>query len=323
MPLLSSLTHRLPRPDSWWAGCILIAIFTITACQSKPVAPRKTWTMDPAPTAIDSHHLHNLYRLGPRLYSGSAPESTEAFDELARLGIKTVISVDGTQPDVSTARQKGIRYIHLPIGYDGVPSHRVAELYHAFNSAPGPVFVHCHHGKHRGPAAVAVVCEAAAGWSPDRAIQWMHQAGTGAEYPGLYRSAAEFRPLDPESLRRRPALPERTATSPMVDAMVALDSTHDALRTAQKAGWPSLSNGNERNARELSVVFWEQWKELRRAPGTQTRPEDFQKWLTESENAADQLRNALAVSPPESNRANQAMTLLAKNCTACHKVHRN
>lgn len=279
--------------------------------------------MDPAPTAIDSHHIHNFYRLGPRLYSGSAPESKEAFAELARLGIRTVISVDGTKPDVEAARREGIRYVHLPVGYDGIPSNRVAELHYAFHSAPGPVFVHCHHGKHRGPTAVALLCESAAGWSPERATQWMHQAGTGLEYPGLYRSVAEFHPLASKRVQQRPRLPEVAETSPLVDWMVSIDSTHEALRAAQKAGWPMDSSAKGRDGRELSVAFWEQWKELRRAPGVHSRPEDFHNWLAETEAAADRLRLALATSPPESERANEAMNGIARNCVACHKVHRN
>jgi len=36
--------------------------------------------------------------------------------------------------------------------------------------AQGPVYLHCHHGKHRAPTAAAVVCRALDGWTADEAI---------------------------------------------------------------------------------------------------------------------------------------------------------
>src|SRR5262249_601182 len=58
--------------------------------------------------------LHNVFRLTERLYSGSSPEGEEGFLSLQRLGIKTIISVDGARPEVERARKLGLRYVHLP-----------------------------------------------------------------------------------------------------------------------------------------------------------------------------------------------------------------
>ena len=104
---------------------------------------------EPTPAAA----LHNVFRLEARVYSGSSPYSEAAFRELAKLGVRTIISVDGAMPAVELAR-----YVHLPIGYDAVPPSRAAELVKAAQGSDGPLYVHCHHGKHRGPAAAATVC---------------------------------------------------------------------------------------------------------------------------------------------------------------------
>ena len=37
--------------------------------------------------------------------------------------MKTIISVDGAKPDLKSARKQGIRNVHIPIGYTGVPEH--------------------------------------------------------------------------------------------------------------------------------------------------------------------------------------------------------
>ena len=119
---------------------------------------------------LPSTHVHNLFRATTNVFSGNSPDSDAAFAEIAKLGVKTIISVDGGKPDVELARKHGLRYIHLPIGYDGVPANRVAELVKAAQSSHGPLYVHCHHGRHRGPAAVAVICQATVGWTTNQAV---------------------------------------------------------------------------------------------------------------------------------------------------------
>ncbi|MFM7262067.1 MAG: hypothetical protein ACKO3W_15885, partial [bacterium] len=52
----------------------------------------------PAPSAVapvDFPGIHNLVAYGDGLVSGSAPEGDEGLDSLAKLGFKTIISVDG------------------------------------------------------------------------------------------------------------------------------------------------------------------------------------------------------------------------------------
>ena len=56
--------------------------------------------------------------------SGSVPEGDAGFDTLAAMGVKTIISVDGAVPEVERATVRGMRYIHLPIGYNGVDEKR-------------------------------------------------------------------------------------------------------------------------------------------------------------------------------------------------------
>ena len=90
--------------------------------------------------------VHNAFRVTERIYSGSQPEGDAAFEALKKLGIKTIISVDGSKPDVEAARKFGLKYVHLPIGYDGVATNRLAELTKVTSEVSGPYFVHCHHG---------------------------------------------------------------------------------------------------------------------------------------------------------------------------------
>src|SRR5688572_9674967 len=53
----------------------------------------------------DKTHLPNAYQLTEKVISGGLPEGDVAFQELADLGVKTVISVDGAKPDIATAKK--------------------------------------------------------------------------------------------------------------------------------------------------------------------------------------------------------------------------
>ena len=65
--------------------------------------------------------IENFREVGSDLCVGGDPAGDAAFRALAERGVKTVVSVDGAKPDVATARKYGLRYVHIPIGYDGVP----------------------------------------------------------------------------------------------------------------------------------------------------------------------------------------------------------
>lgn len=255
------------------------------------------------PVPISVAGLHNAYRVTDRIFSGSQPEGDSAFAGLARLGVKTIVSVDGAKPDVAAARKYGIRTIHLPIGYDGVSAARVAELTHAASALPGGIYVHCHHGKHRGPAAVAIMCEATEGWSPERALTWLRQAGTAEDYPGLYQSAREFRPATKAQLEQVGELPEVAKTPALVDVMVSLDERLDALKSA---------SGDDR-ARQATLL-WEQLRELARTGDITARPADYLAKLGDSEKAAAALRHSVS---------DTGIRTLSESCVACHKGYRN
>lgn len=47
--------------------------------------------------------IENLFRLGTRLYSGGEPEGEAAFAQLQSPGIKILISVDGSEPNIEAA----------------------------------------------------------------------------------------------------------------------------------------------------------------------------------------------------------------------------
>jgi protein tyrosine phosphatase (PTP) superfamily phosphohydrolase (DUF442 family) len=275
------------------------------------------------PQPIELLGIENAFRVTGRILAGSQPKFDVSFEALAKAGVKTIISVDGSRPDVGEAKKHGMRYVHLPFGYDGIPANRIAELTKAAGPDAGTIFVHCHHGLHRGPAAVGVICEATAGWTPAQAEAWLKQAGTAADYPGLYRAVREFRAPTPEEIAPVGALPEAVKPPALVDTMVALDEHLDRLKDQQRAGWRSVPENPDALPGHQATLLWEQLRELARTDDTAKRPEDFRKLLAASERATAALRTTLRTYPANGAPLDRALRETTQSCTACHKVYRN
>src|SRR3954469_16937766 len=102
----------------------LIVVFAVVAGCSSTATPSAAIDVPPA----EPIGIQNLHQVGEGLWSGSAPEGDEGFQTLHDLGVMTIISVDGTKPDVERARRFDLRYVHLPVGYGGITRDRQLTL---------------------------------------------------------------------------------------------------------------------------------------------------------------------------------------------------
>ena len=313
-----NLMKRLGLPGL----AILLAHLTGAAAEQPPAAkiPAAASLMA---RPLPSTYLHNLFQVTTNVFSGNSPAGEDAFAEVTKLGVKTIISVDGSKPDLATASKYGLRYVHLPFGYDGIPAHRIAELARSAQSVPGPIYVHCHHGLHRGPAAVAVICEANAGWTTNQAVAWLKEAGTSPDYAGLYRSVQEFRPSDDPALAGIVELPQVAQTSSLVEAMVAIDAEFDRLKIAQKSGWSKISDEPNLKPSAVATLLWEHFRELSRAEKTAHHPDDYHAKLASAEKDSDQLRALLRDPKAEAKTRDAGFQALGRSCAACHKKYRD
>jgi protein tyrosine phosphatase (PTP) superfamily phosphohydrolase (DUF442 family) len=280
------------------------------------------------PERLEIWGIENIFRLSPRLYSGGDPHGVEALTALKDLGVKTIVSVDGATPDVETARRLGLRYVHLPIGYDGVPREQAVRLIKAIKTLPGPVYVHCHHGKHRGPAAAAVCGVATEGWTKEQALAWMKKAGTSPDYRGLFASAREFVPPTAEELERvGKELPERTKPPALVEMMVQVDERWDRMKAVEKAGFKAPPDQPDIDPPHEVRQLVEQFRELVRLPEAKERGQEFLAAAEAAEGHTAKLEHALRTfgkgpTPEARNRVEAAFVAAGKSCTTCHAQHR-
>lgn len=317
---------------------LLYASLALSAvpCAAQPAAsepatpPPSKASAASAPVKInDDDRIHNVFRIHERVYSGGQPIGDAGFQLLKELGIKTVISVDGAKPDVARAAKFGLRYVHLPHGYNGVPAGRAAELAKAVRELDAPIFIHCHHGKHRSPAASAVACVTAGLIPPEASLPILAAAGTSKSYRGLYESAEEARAMDPAVLEQLAVEFKQVAEVPaMADAMVQIEHRHDHLKQLAANGWELLPEHPDVAPAHEALMLREHLTELLRTDEVQQQPPGFRKLLQQGEQHAQSLEEAYrqwrtARTAERLQRLNGALEAVNKNCVTCHAEFRD
>jgi protein tyrosine phosphatase (PTP) superfamily phosphohydrolase (DUF442 family) len=299
-------------------------IVWILICPDPKASPEPT-----DPNRVEAKGLHNVFRITPTLFSGSSPEGDEGFQSLCDLGVKTVISVDGAKPDLEGAKRFGLRYVHLPFGYDGIPRERVLELAKAVRDLPGPIYLHCHHGKHRGPAAAAAVhfcldekC------TIEQALAEMKRAGTDRRYKGLFQVIESLRRPSAQELDRLVAdYPEVVKVASLAQSMVKLDESWDRLQQVQAAGWQAPPKHPDVDPPHEALQLLEGFREINRLPAIRKRPRAFQDGLADAEKAAQELENIFRAGKGnhavDKRAADKAFESVRKNCAECHAKYRD
>jgi protein tyrosine phosphatase (PTP) superfamily phosphohydrolase (DUF442 family) len=277
-----------------------------------------------APTG-DWPGLHNVLPVTDKLLSGSSPDNDDGFRSLQVLGVRTIISVDGSKPDVESARRFGLRYVHLPIGYDGVPREQALRIAKAVRDLPGKVYIHCHHGQHRGPAAAAVARLCLDESCPvEAAVDLMRRAGADPHYAGLYASARDLRRPSPDELDRIPDnFPEVAPVPALAGQMVAIDNRWDELKTVKAAGWRTPPGHADLDPPHEALQLRELFREAARLPDVARRPEDFRRRLSEAESAAKELELVLRGAKVDLSAADRHFTRIAATCKECHAKYRD
>ena len=298
-------------------------------CSQSPVEETST-NESLSPIRLTAVHLSNLVKLHPKMISGSLPQGDAAFQELHRLGVKTIISVDAGKPDIKTAAKFGLRYVHLPHGYDGIPEARVKELAKAVRDLESPIYIHCHHGKHRSPAAASVACVSTGIFRQSDALAVLTIAGTSPDYRGLYDSVRNARPLEEVLLDElHVQYREIVEVPPMAEAMVAIERTHDHLKAIEAAGWRSPKEHPDLDPAHEALLLREYFTELLRVESEWQQVDGFNQLLRDSVESAQLLEEALRGQQLAATETQPPATYsglasrVESNCKACHQQFRD
>lgn len=282
-------------------------------------------------TPADAPGLHNVVAFAPELLSGSVPEGEAGFESLKSWGIRTIISVDGAVPDIERAKARGMRYVHLPIGYHGFDEARKLELARAVRDLPRPIYIHCHHGKHRSAGAAGSVA-VTLGWSTaDDAVARMKVAGAAPAYEGLYRcTASASKVTDAVLATARSDFPEVSNPRGFVRGMVDIDIAWDNLKAVQRAGWVAPADHPDLVPAADAGRLADTLRLLLDDARVKDMPDEFRTLLARNASEAESLEDLLAKgmrtakpSPELAERLNAIATRIAATCKACHNVYRD
>lgn len=251
----------------------------------------------------------NLRRVAAGVLVGGSPTNPADWRSLAELGVRTVVGVDGLPPDAASARRHGMRVIHVPIGYGGVSAEASAQLTRVAAEAERPLYVYCHHGRHRGPAAAAIVCRAAGLLNADAARRLLDEAGTDPKYKGLWRDVEAFTPPTPG--RSRPKLHEASPVPPLRLAMSQLDTAWDRATSAEESA----------TRLDALILAAEAMRESRRAAEANHAAESMMRLFDRAIDRLDHLDRLAADQPPE--ELSRILAPFSAACVACHAEHRD
>ncbi len=265
-------------------------------------------------------HLPHLLQVRASVYSGGTPVGRQGFAALQRLGVRTIVSVDGAKPRIDLATQFGLRYIHIPIGYDGITDSQKSTLGAVFTRCRPPYYFHCHHGKHRGPAALAAALCTAGTMTLAQANDYLQLAGVSRGYQGLWNAVADAskRPPLPTA---QPLIP-MTSVSTMVAAMAAIDPIYDNLKLLKKNNWQAAPDQPDVTSAHQSLMLLELLKELPRTiAADQFKKPLFLTALSATTDHAARLQRELRKSDWAS--ASKSFEKIRLSCVDCHADFRN
>lgn len=274
----------------------------------------------------------NVYRLSDTIISGSEPHDAEALAQLAAWGVKTVLSVDGKAPDVEAAEELGLRYVHVPVRYRGITDEQIAKIAKTFRELEAPFYVHCYHGKHRGPAAAAIGRVALDGLERERAIAEMRQwCSTASKYEGLYSSVAVSDiPAADETAAYDFDFASTMKFDGVRDAMVVLTRSWDEVKLAAKNEWQPISEHPGIDALQSATTVSQLMRACGQLDEAVDYPADFHEMMTDTQGHLDDVVKFLTdcrveeTSLFERNESlDAAYKAASRSCLTCHGVYRN
>lgn len=266
--------------------------------------------------------FENLHRLNQDLYSGSEPSELVHYEHLAGLGIKAVISVDAIAPNPDYANRFGINIVHFPIGYDGISDERATQLAQAISQLQHPIFVNCHHGKHRGPAALCVGAIGAGLITTTQAEAFMTSAGTSPTYPGLWDAARTARVLDSNTRYASVEFPSHAPVPDFVDSMGQLDRLHDRLWDLAENNWQTPAEHPDLSASALSGRVYDLMRNMLTLPYfDEDEGHEMRRDFEDSTELARQIE--ININQNNHEGALSKLNAFSRSCKDCHNQFRN
>ncbi|MEM7560569.1 MAG: hypothetical protein AAF394_15715 [Planctomycetota bacterium] len=293
------------------SALLAAAVASVSLFAQSP--PQQATASDAAPANFLDINEKLELELEKQIYCGGEPSEREHFRWLAGQGVKTIVSVDGVEPNLKLAKAFGMRYVHVPLTYAGIPRDSGLGLVRAIKELPGPIYVHCHHGQHRAPAAVAYMLRAGEMLSKSEALEILVRGGTSKEYRGLWTDVREARKVAEDE-----KLPELNSKSKVPDFAKGMAELTRNFEKLQQVG-----DADPKQRRYLALLLIDDFRELERKPFAKEHGGDFRALLEFSTKLSTQLHLTSKEADFDQKKFGDLMKEMTQNCTRCHEQFRN
>jgi protein tyrosine phosphatase (PTP) superfamily phosphohydrolase (DUF442 family) len=120
-------------------------------------------------------------------YRGGIPWSETGYEKLKEMGVKTIISVVPDDTERAMAQAFGLTLVEIPFDKAAGVSKELLDKYlAALDTQPGPFYVHCHGGTHRGGTLGAAYRYHKQGWDKNKVlVEYARLGGELLKYDAL------------------------------------------------------------------------------------------------------------------------------------------
>lgn len=139
--------------------------------------------------SIKSANLMNLYRVSDDIYRSEQP-IMEAFVELNKMGIKSVLNLRTTETDDEAIGKLPIKPYLVAMDAGSVSDKDIIAALKVIKGAPKPMLIHCRHGSDRTGVVVAMYRIVFQGWSKEDALNELLNGGFG--FHEYYKNIPEY-----------------------------------------------------------------------------------------------------------------------------------
>lgn len=245
---------------------------------------------------------------------GSEPTGIRHLRSLHARGVRVIVSVDSARPHVEDAKSLGLRVVHIPTQYSGFSTESLGGLVRIGRETNEKVYVHCHHGKHRGPTAAMIIALSKGILNTEKALSIMADAGTGKEYKGLWEAVRKFNPAD--DFLPLPNFFEEQPADLVAEQMLIADESLEFLKLYVKS-----SSGQEKReqASHKLLLLRESFAESQRFSDPDAK--DLNDRYANIWQHVESMRESL-----DGNRdinLSKQVERLEASCKSCHEEHRN
>lgn len=198
-----------PKTTSNTLVLIALASFSMGACNGKPpsraAAPadaKKPLTSADglAKPRNDVPGLRNLARVHKGLWRSYQPRR-EGFQQLKKLGVKTVVSLRNTRSDRKYLKGLGLRYKRISIAPWNAKEERLLQVLKILTDPRNqPAHVHCKHGADRTGLVVALYRVIVQGWTKDKALAELKRFGFHSVWKNLKKT---FKRIDIAAFKKK------------------------------------------------------------------------------------------------------------------------